>query len=283
MTVAALQKKYLPLLAPEDFFLLVAHATKKEKVFLLAHPEYELAVEVLERAEEFLKRRIKHEPVAYIVGHKEFYGRQFLVTPHTLIPRPETELLVEAVLKVASKQKENIAILDIGTGSGNIIVTLAGELSQKKISFSALDISKEALTTAKKNASRNNVADQIDFIESNLLEKVIPNQIKNKHLIIAANLPYLSYEIYNASESDVRDYEPKAALVSKRAGLDHYLCLLPQLRSLSQYALSMTFFFEISPEQTALLTTEIKNVFPYSVLAVHRDLTDRERLIQASV
>ncbi len=283
MTVAALQKKYLPLLAPEDFFLLVAHATKKEKVFLLAHPEYELAVEALEQAEEFLKRRIKHEPVAYIVGHKEFYGRQFFVTPHTLIPRPETELLVEAVLKIVSKQEETIAILDIGTGSGNIIITLAGELSQKKISFSALDISKEALTTAKKNAATNNVEERINFIESDLLENVLPDQIKNKHLIITANLPYLSYEIYNASESDVRDYEPKTALVSERAGLDHYLRLLPQLRALSQCALSTTFFLEISPEQSQEITREIEKIFPTATLTTIQDLSGRDRLIKASI
>ena len=283
MTVATLQKKYLPLLAPEDFFLLVAHATKKEKVFLLAHPEYELTAEVLEQVEELLKRRLKHEPVAYIVGHKEFYGRQFLVTPHTLIPRPETELLVEAVLKVASKQKENTAILDIGTGSGNIIITLASELSQNKNFFYGVDISPLTLTTAKKNAVRNNVKTKINFLESDLLENFSPHQIKNHHLIITANLPYLSHEIYNASESDVRDYEPITALISERAGLDHYLRLLPQLRTLSQHALSMTFFFEISPEQSQEITREIEKIFPTATLATLQDLSGRDRLIQASI
>lgn len=283
MTVAALQKKYLPLLAPEDFFLLVAHATRQEKVFLLAHPEYKLSPKMLEQAEAFLERRLKHEPVAYIVGHKEFYGREFLVTPDTLIPRPETELLVEAILKRATDQEGEIAILDIGTGSGNIIVTLASELSQKKNSFFGIDISPLALATAKKNAVKNNVDTRINFLESDLLEKFLSHHIKNQHIIIAANLPYLSREIYSASESDVRDYEPQSALVSEDAGLNHYLRLLSQLHALSQHGLSMTFFFEISPEQTERITLGIENVFPQATLSVLQDLSGKNRLIQASI
>lgn len=283
MTVAALQKKYLPLLAPEDFFLLIAYATNTEKVFLLAHPEYELPPEALERAEDSLKRRLKHEPVAYITRHKEFYGREFLVTPDTLIPRPETELLVEAILKKTADQEGEIAILDIGTGSGNIIITLASELTQKKNSFFGIDISPLALTTAKKNAAKNNVDTKIKFLESDLLENFLSRHIKNHHVIIAANLPYLSREIYNASESDVRDYEPQSALVSEDAGLNHYLRLLPQLHALSQHALSMTFFFEISPEQTGRITLEIKSVFPQVTLTVLQDLSGKDRLIQASI
>jgi len=288
-------------MAPEDFFLLLAYATGKEKVFLLAHPEYELAPKEKEQAEQYLARRLKHEPVAYIVGHKEFYGREFRVTPSTLIPRPETELLIESALNAisnfpwprpatAGRQfpiSKNIDIVDIGTGSGNIIITLAKEIKTKypilNTRYYALDISPQALAIARKNAQAHDSEKKIDFVESDLLQKFLLPQKKNRHAIITANLPYLSSSIYQESSPDVHDYEPRTALESGHDGLDHYRMLFEMLPHFSQHYLSTTFFLEISPEQSEALEATLTHLFPTANIRLFQDLAGKDRLIQATI
>lgn len=294
-TLHDFQKKYLPGIAPEDFFVLLAHATGKERVFLLAHPEHELSEEIEKKAGEYLKRRLKHEPVAYITGHKEFYGRDFRVTQDTLIPRPETELLVEATLhKIKSNElgilneEERIDIVDIGTGSGNIIITLAKEFSLlihhvSYINFYGLDTSPQALVIAKENAKRHSVEDNVVFMQSDLLQNFLLPQEKNRHVVITANLPYLSSEIYQASSRDVRDYEPQSALESGADGLDHYRALFRSLPPFSKRYLSTTFFLEMSPEQSSSLLALISQAFPEATVRLFRDLAGKDRLIQATL
>jgi release factor glutamine methyltransferase len=291
MTLRELQSRFLPSLAPEDFFLLIAHATGEEKVFLLAHPEYELSPEVATKVEAYLRRRLEHEPVAYITGHREFYGREFHVTRDTLIPRPETEHLIETALNAIFNFQfsifKNIDIIDVGTGSGNIIITLAKEIEkrshQAEIKYFALDISKSALAIAKDNAMRHDIATKITFLESDLLKHLPVSLLQDHHLIITANLPYLSHNIYHESDPDVRDYEPASALVSGEDGLDHYVRLLTEIHTFLPHVRSLTFFFEISPEQTTLLTTHIRTVFPQVTPLVFQDLSGRDRLIQATI
>jgi len=285
-----LKKSFLPAIAPEDFFILLAEATGKEKVFLLAHPEYTLAAQEEAKARQYLARRLKREPVATIVGHKEFYGRDFLVTKDTLIPRPETELLVEQLLDEIARNKETtngmIDIIDIGTGSGDIIITLAQETKtmslKNDIRFFALDISSAALRVAEKNAARHDEEEAITFLESDLLENFPLSEEKNRHAMIAANLPYLSTDIYDASDPDVRDYEPKGALLSGHDGLDHYRRLIKELSRLLTCYASLTVFFEISPEQSTTLKDIIEEAFPRSALSLFQDLSGRDRLIQAT-
>lgn len=289
MTVQELQKLFLPTVAPEDFFLLLVHATGKEKVFLLAHPEYELPTEAEKKAREFLARRLKHEPVAYITGHKEFYGRDFHVTRDTLIPRPETELMIEQVLTLfhTNTPLSQADIIDLGTGSGNIIITLAKEISEayptSNIRYHALDISPNAIVVATKNAERHGIKERIAFLHSNLLENFSLPQEKNRHAVIVANLPYLSHDIYQGSDADVRDYEPQSALESGEDGLDHYRRLLLELKNLACPDHTITLLLEISPEQTLELTREIQSIFPDVTLLTLQDLSGRDRLIQASL
>ena len=288
LSIAGLQKKYLLGIAPEDFFVLLTHATNKEKVFLLAHPEYELTAEEQGRVLQYLERRLAREPVAYIVGTKEFYGHDFFVTPATLVPRPETELLVECVITHVQQNlaEETIDIIDIGTGSGNIIITLSKEIGRANhasgITYHAIDISRNALVIAKKNAERHDVSDIIYFHEGNLLEPIANELGTAKNIIIAANLPYLSKKIYSESDSDVRDYEPHSALVSDREGLAHYIRLLEELQHSLHTSSKITCFFEISPEQTQSITQEIHTFFPGATILIHQDLSGRDRLIQAT-
>lgn len=293
-TVRTLRTKHLLStswqIAPEDFFLLLAEATSKEKVFLLAHPEYALSAEEETRVTGYFKRRLKHEPIAYITGHKEFYGRNFSVTRDTLIPRPETELLVEHVLNTTFNFQlstfEHIDIIDVGTGSGNIIITLTKELEETSlvsdITYHALDISRATLTVAMQNAALHGVKDQITFLHSDLLQDFPLPEEKNHHAVITANLPYLSERIYHESDPDVRDYEPKSALESGQDGLDHYRRLLGELAERTKHYQSLTVLLEISPEQSDAIREEMFRVFPGSTPEILPDLSGRNRLVQAS-
>lgn len=188
-----------------DAELILAHALNKERVFLHAHPDYELTESEQKKAEDYLKRRQNHEPVAYILGSKEFYGREFAVTPDTLIPRPETEAIIDLVKELSLEKPK---ILDVGTGSGCIAITLKLELLESNVM--AVDISEKALAVAEKNA--NNLHAKLEFKKSDLLKNV-----DEKFDIIVANLPYVDKNWDWLSPE--LDFEPETALYSEDFGL----------------------------------------------------------------
>ena len=295
MRIESLQREFLPSdsLAPEDFFVLLAFATGKDKAFLLGHPEYELSEKTLTRAKNFFIRRQKHEPVAYITGQKEFYGRAFRVTPATLIPRPETETLVEhafdRIKNLESRitgKKEKIDIIDIGTGSGNIITSLAKETSlliphHSRLSFYGIDISPEALMVAQENAKTHEMEEKITFLRGDLFHPYTEKYLStDTHLLLTANLPYLSEALYATTAEDVRNYEPKSALYSDEAGLSHYLRLLQMISTHKKDFLSLILFLEISPEQSIPLREGIRSLFPKASVKIHLDLAQRERVVE---
>jgi methylase of polypeptide subunit release factors len=158
MTLKEIKQKYFKQVDLAELDLLVSFVLKKPVEFVLSHPEFKLTKGYEEKIKELIKRRKNGEPLAYIVKKKEFFGLELSVNKNVLIPRPETEILVEEVLDELGKSKGKIAVLDIGTGSGNIIISLSKNLirqsvrSMKNIKFLATDISKKALTVAKKNA-----------------------------------------------------------------------------------------------------------------------------------
>ena len=188
-----------------DAELILAHALNKERVFLHAHPDYELTESEQKKAEDYLNRRQNHEPVAYILGSKEFYGREFAVTPDTLIPRPETEAIIDLVKELSLEKPK---ILDVGTGSGCIAITLKLELPESDVI--AVDISEKALAVAEKNA--NNMHANLEFKKSDLLKNV-----DEKFDIIVANLPYVDKNWDWLSPE--LDFEPETALYSEDFGL----------------------------------------------------------------
>jgi release factor glutamine methyltransferase len=189
-----------------DSELIVAHILGKERSFLHAHPEYEFSETELAQIRAATERRASGEPLAYTLGYKEFYGRIFKVTKDTLIPRPETEVLVIEAISLRPK-----SILDVGTGSGCIAVTLSKELPG--VSISAIDISKEALAVAKENAQKHHA--QIAFMQSDLLSNLHKAQ---KYDLIIANLPYVdkNWTWLGAELS----FEPESALFAEDGGLE---------------------------------------------------------------
>lgn len=280
-------------LAPQiprlDREVLLSHVLGKNRVSLLAHGEKVVSAQELQRYRRSLARATKHEPVAYIIGHKEFYGRNFSVGPGVLIPRPETELIVERVIEcitssVSSRKK--IAVIDVGTGSGAIIISLFLSFQtnqQKNISWFALESEEAALRYARKNAKHLCTESGIQFLKSDLLSRVSKKLSSYDEVFIVANLPYLSETLYQSTAPNVKNYEPKSALASGVDGLDHYRRLLRSFAPLAASFLASTLFLEISPEQKKSLTREITDLFPDSIPLIHPDLSGKDRFLELSL
>jgi release factor glutamine methyltransferase len=209
-----------PARARQDAERLLLHVLGKNKAWLLAHADDELAED---HASEFLRlieRRFLGEPIQYITGEQEFYGLPFRVTDDVLIPRPETEHLVEKALELAGRFQRP-RIVDVGTGSGAIAVALAHKLPEARIA--AVDISSSAIEIARGNAELNGVAGRIDFKVSDLLEAVADECFQ----MVVSNPPYVPIADRDALAAEVREHEPALALFAGEDGLDVYRRLIP--------------------------------------------------------
>ena len=306
-TIADIHKKYSGKIDRLDLELIIAHAIGKPREFVLSHPEHAISKMKLENCELKIARRMRDEPLAYILGSREFFGLPFLVSPATLIPRPETELMVEMAMRgnvptTIGDERCPTSIIDVGTGSGNIIISIARTMDSFRddfrtcgtnLRFYGIDISEEALTIAKKNAGRNRVGRKIKFFHGNLLEPMIENNIldpltgrKNcNRVIILANLPYLSKEIYGATLPTVKKFEPRSALYSPKDGLSHYEKLLQQIGKMRDtYDISrITCYMEISPEQKTKLSPLIKKYLPAAIIGFEKDLAQKWRICTITV
>jgi release factor glutamine methyltransferase len=232
LTTAAAQlanDEHLRATAARDAELLLLQTLQISRVTLLAHPDRELTPEqhILFRAN--IARRLQHEPIQYITGQQEFYGLLLRVTPAVLIPRPETELLVETVLKLLPADQP-VKIADIGTGSGAIAIALAVHFPHAEIT--ALDLSAEALAVAAANAREHNVANRVHLLQSDLLSALSQNETYagsgQCFDAIVSNPPYVPESDRATLHPQVRDHEPAAALFAGPDGLDLYRRLVPQ-------------------------------------------------------
>ena len=206
--------------ARQDAELLLLHHLNLTRAQLLSDPARELTPTQLTTYEAAITRRLTNEPIQYITGAQEFYGLPFHVTPAVLIPRPETELLVEALLKHLPAN-EPLRIADVGTGSGILAIALAIHLPQADIT--AIDISPEALAIARRNAETHDVAHRIHFQEADLLSTA-PGPFD----AIVSNPPYVPTADRQTLHPQVRDHEPPTALFAGTTGLDIYTRLIPQ-------------------------------------------------------
>ncbi len=206
--------------------------TKKDRIYFITHENECINDEDEARLNILVERFINFEPLAYITGRKEFYGREFFVDSSVLIPRPETELIIDAVKEyllerkvLFEKNKANtVNICDIGTGSGILAISLAAELRECGflVKIEAIDISHKALQKAKENAIYHNVSNCIDFYHLSLEEYESQNFAKKSHLfdIIVSNPPYIPHEEYVNLEKNVMEFEPKIALTSGESGYE---------------------------------------------------------------
>jgi len=238
------------------------------------NPEAAVDAERCRRAIGLLQRRALREPLQYLLGTQEFFGLDFQVRPGALIPRPETELLVEEMLRLLHNDVRPV-ILDIGTGSGCLAIALAVHLPRARIYAS--DRSVAALPLARRNAMRHKVSSRIFFLAGDLLAHLLSGKLAGKVTAIIANLPYISHKDWDRLPPDVKDYEPRLALDGGPDGLTVYRRLLEE----APHLLSSQGFMvlEVGKGQADLLCREASLTNSFQVVKIRQDWQDIPRVV----
>ena len=252
--------------------LLFAQALGLSRAGLLARLADPIDSAQAARFAAMVARRAQHEPIAYILGHKEFYGVDLIVDRRVMIPRPETELLVElALAALKSVPHPTPIVADVGTGSGAVALAMAFHAAHAH--FVATDISRDALAVAQLNAKRLGLQDRVDFFLGDLLEP-IEAQVD----IVAANLPYIPRRRLNQMPREIRHYEPHIALDGGPDGLEVILRLLSQVPA--RVVRAAIVFLEISEEQGAAALQAASTLFTKADVRLHRDLEGLDRVVE---
>lgn len=280
---------------PLDAELLLAFVLKKPREFVFAHGEQKVLKCSGAKVLQLVRRRAAGVPLAYLTGRKEFFGLDFVVDKRVLIPRPETETLVEEVISFIIHHlsyniehgtwNKRIVLVDVGTGSGCIPIAITSALKHLSTSapkIFAIDVSQAALRIAKLNAKKHGV--KIKFLHGNLLTPLVNNltiqQFNNSTLIITANLPYLTNQQYGRKPS--HKYEPRQALLAGKTGLELYAQLLRQIEQIKNYKLKIINFFEMDPSQSHRIVQLIKKHLPNAEIEIKKDLADLDRVMVVS-
>ncbi len=221
---------------------------------------------------ELVRRRAQSEPVAYLVGHREFFGLEFRVTPAVLIPRPDTETLVVELLD-AAKPLAAPRILDLGTGSGCIAVSAA--VNHHTAQVTAIDTSDAALAVARENAGTHHVLDRIRFLHGDLFKPCAGEQFD----LVVSNPPYIADHEKETLQNDVRRYEPHAALFSGPSGLEVLSRIVDEAPG--HLAAGGSLMLEISPEQAGAVTGRMETTGRYDEIRVVKDLAGLARVVRA--
>lgn len=252
----------------------MAHTLQQDRTWLFTHSGTLLSPAQIAAFQQQVARRNQREPVAYIVQQRAFFGLDFWVTPDVLVPRPETELLVETALELAQQHPSGapLALADVGTGSGCIAVALARHLPQARVWAS--DISPAALAVARKNAALHGVAQRITFTKGDLLTG-LPNALD----LIVSNPPYVAQAVVASPDTmpEVRLFEPRLALDGGPSGLEVIERLLAQAATRLQPAGSL--LVEIGFDQGQAVHALAKQYFPAATVRIKPDLAGLDRLL----
>lgn len=271
-------KERIPVLDAE---LLLAHVLDISREQLIMHPEKSVSFWARMHFLRLVKKRSGHTPLAYLVGEKAFFGRTFLVNKHTLTPRPETEILIEEVLKEIDEKGQAISLVDVGTGTGCIPITIKKERPDTDVF--AIDISKSALKVAKKNAEKHGA--DITFLHGSLLKPFAEKALKSlqagrqamtndRRLLITANLPYLTDE--EMTEPSIQR-EPTLALYGGHDGLNLYRQMMDQIPG------PCTIFFELNPTQVEALQEIVLKRYAEARMSVIPDLAGKARVVKVEI
>ena len=256
-----------------DAEIILAHVLNKSRSYLYAHDDIELSAEEIEDFNKLLNDRLKRIPIAHLLGKKEFRGLEFKVNNKVLIPRPETEFLVESSIEILNaKQKENF-ILEICAGSGAVIISILKEC--EKDQAIALDISEDALKIARENAEMHSVSSRLKFFQGDLFEPLNKNKINNKFDLIAINPPYIKTDDIGFLEEEVR-YEPHIALDGGIDGLSFYKRILQEASSYLQKEGFLV--FEIGFGQTGEICDFAESA-GFNIVKVIKDYSGIERVL----
>jgi release factor glutamine methyltransferase len=255
---------------------LLAYALGRDRTFILSHVDDPISDEQLQQFYEVLAARARRKPLQYITGHQEFYGLDFEVNEDVLIPRPETELLIELVLKATAESNAAPLICDVGTGSGCIAITLLHQLPEARVV--AIDISAAALAVAERNAARHAVTDRVEFIVSDCFGEMDP--AGTFFDLIVSNPPYVAEGAFAGLQREVRDFEPRTSLMAGPDGLAVIRRLLQEapvfLKPGGQ------FLFEIGFDQGAALEGLLQQPVArdaWKLLEIHPDLQGIPRIV----
>jgi release factor glutamine methyltransferase len=252
-----------PLLEAE---VLLSHVLNGSRANLLAHPERILTANQLTNYQTLVHQRVSNYPLPYLTGHVEFYGLDFAVTPEVLVPRPDTETLVDLALA-----RRPATVVDVGTGSGCIVVTLAVRLPRATVR--AIDISPAALAVARRNAEGHGVADRVQLIVGDVL-----NPRPGPADLIVSNPPYVSTGDCAALPVSVRDHEPRLSLDGGPDGLTVVRRLLAQAPAVLKPGGAI--LVEIGADQGAAARRLARTYFSHAAVRVHPDLAGRERVLE---
>jgi release factor glutamine methyltransferase len=262
-----------------DAELFLSHMLKKNRAWLITHIHDVLDEDLGRTFETAVRRRARREPLQYIIGTQEFRGLEFIVTPDVLIPRPETELVVESALKIISKPGRTVTIIDLCTGSGCMAVCLAKELPSSRIF--ATDMSKKALSVARDNARRHHVSGQIRFFKGDLFGALEELDIHGQVDIIVSNPPYVRSGDLPTLQPEVRDYEPEMALIAGPEGTElHRRIINAAPDYIKQYG---ALIMEMGMGQAAALRRMVKTNGAYNNPKILKDLAGIERVIVAKM
>ncbi len=246
--------------------VLLAHVTGLTRTVLLAHPERPLTAEERARYENLLARRRAGVPLPYLTRKMEFFGLEFVVTPEVLIPRPETEVLVERALEKAPR-----TVVDVGTGSGCVAVALAVRLPRARIY--ATDLSRAALCVAAMNARRHSVADRIHFLQADLA-----SPLRGPVDLVVSNPPYVAEEEWSSLPASVREHEPRLALDGGPGGLRVIRRLLADAARL--LGPGGVLLVEIGADQGPNAAALARRAFPMAYIRILPDLAGRDRILE---
>jgi len=251
--------------------LLLADILNCKRLDLYLSFERPLSEDEMKKYRECIRRRGNFEPLQYVIGKVEFYGLELKVSPSVLIPRPETELLVENVLNQFSKD-QRLIILDIGSGSGNIAIALAVHLPQSKIV--STDISEEALLIAKENSERHGVSERIKFVRHDILR----NDLNNFPMfdIVVSNPPYVSKKNYSTLQKEIKNFEPAIAITDEGDGYTFYREI--SAKASVKLKENGKLFFEIAQGQSEVVV-EFMTKNNFKNIGVTKDYQNIDRVI----
>ena len=255
-----------------DADVLLMHLLKLERVRLLSHPELKITEKQKNDFTRLIERRKKGEPVSYIIGSKEFWSLSFKVTKEVLIPRPETECLIEEVLRFYVPSSDGLRICDIGTGSGVIAVVLAKELPSVRVV--ATDNSAEALAVAAENALCHGVAERIDFFETDILAGV-----SGDFDVLCSNPPYISGDEYPFLPEGIRYFEPRKALLAGTKGLAMHRKIIAE--GMRRLKAGGRIFIEIGAEQKDTVFSFFMEEGGYCDIYCRKDYGGMDRVLSA--
>lgn len=256
-----------------DAEVLLSHVLKKDRVYLYAHEEAELSQKEIKDFLSLLNDRLKRVPVAHLIGEKEFRGLDFKVNSKVLMPRPDTEFLVESSIDLLKIRQEKSFILELCTGSGAVIISILKEC--ENVAAIASDISDDALSIARENADKHKVSDRLDFLQGDLFDPLDKIKLKDKFDLIIANPPYIKTDDIKFLEQEVR-YEPHIALDGGIDGLSFYKKILKEASSYLKKDGFLVFEIGLGQASDICLFAETTD---FKIWKIIKDYADIERVL----